>query len=342
MEGLSTSVVIGIAVIALTATLGATEVLVRGVGRLARNLGLLGGIIGLIVALGADSPEISSSVAAVASGSAAAGVGVVFGSNVFNIAALFGAATFAAGELRIHTSALVLDGGVAIAATLAIGASILGVVSVAVGWLLLLIVFVPYVIFLSLRPVTVARLRVPSAIRRFLMRCSREAGVEGDEICDSVAERGGGAAPVRSWRPVLLMLPAVMIIVIGSTLLVQSALTLGRRWEVSSVIVGVVALAAATSLPNAYAAMRLAMEGHGAAVVSATFNSNTLNLFAGFAIPVLFVPSLRDAVPRAYLCWLLGMSVLALILLARGLRRPGALVLLIGYASFVAYAVLTA
>jgi cation:H+ antiporter len=138
------------------------------------------------------------------------------------------------------------------------------------------------------------------------------------------------------------MLPAVTIIVIGSTLLVQSALTLGRRWEVSTVIVGVVALAAATSLPNAYAAMRLAMDGHSAAVVSAVFNSNTLNLLAGFAIPALFVPSLRDSVPRAYLCWLLGMSVLGLILLARGLRRPGALVLLAGYASFVAYAVLTA
>jgi cation:H+ antiporter len=341
VEGLSTGVVIGIALIALAATLGASEFLARGSSRLARNLALLGGLIGLIVALGADSPEISSSVAAVASGSSAAGVGIVFGSNVFNIAALLGAATLAAGTLRIRMSAVVLDAGVAIAATLAVGASILGFVSVALGWLLLLIVFAPYVIFLSMRPATVSGLRLPAAVHRFLVRCSQDAGVEGDEICDSVEARSGSAAPVRSWRPVLLMLPAVMIIVVGSTVLVQGALTLGHRWEMSSVIVGVVGLAAATSLPNAYAAMRLAMDGHGAAVVSATFNSNTLNLVAGFAIPALFVPSLREAVPRAYLVWLLGMSALALVLLASGLRRSGALVLLAGYAAFVAYAVHT-
>jgi hypothetical protein len=71
VDVLSTGIVIGIVVVALAATLGASEVLVRGVGRLARNLGLLAGVVGLIVALGADSPEISSSVSAVASGSAA-------------------------------------------------------------------------------------------------------------------------------------------------------------------------------------------------------------------------------------------------------------------------------
>jgi len=77
VHAVPTGVVIGIAVLALTAMLGASEVLVRGVGRLARNQGLLGGIVGLLIALGADSPEISSAVASVANGSAATAVGVV-------------------------------------------------------------------------------------------------------------------------------------------------------------------------------------------------------------------------------------------------------------------------
>ncbi|MHB8488664.1 MAG: hypothetical protein ACYDCS_03300 [Candidatus Dormibacteria bacterium] len=139
-----------------------------------------------------------------------------------------------------------------------------------------------------------------------------------------------------------LVVPALAVIVVGSIVLVGSAVTLGQRWGVASVLVGVVALAAATSLPNAYAAVRLAMDGRGAAVVSATFNSNTLNLVAGIAIPILVFPSLRGSVPASYIAWLLGMSAVALLLLTRGLRRSGALLLLAAYVAFVAYALRTA
>lgn len=342
MGTLPTAVVVAVALIALVATLGASEVLVRGVGRLARNLGLLGGLVGLIVALCADSPEISSSVAAVANGSAATAAGVVFGSNIFNIAVLLGGAALARGELRIHRAVVTLDAGVAVIVILAVGGAVVGAIPVFVGWLLMLVVFVPYVLFLVLRPRTVAQLPLPPPLRGLLAAASSEAGMEGDEIEAELEEFGGVIAPPRSWRPVLLMAPSLAIIVLGATIVVQSSLVLGGRWGIPTVLVGVTALAAATSLPNAYAAIRLAMDGHGAAVVSATFNSNTLNLIAGIAVPLLFVPSLGAAVPPGYIVWLLGMSVLAVVLVIRRLTRMGAAVLLAAYVVFVVYAVVTA
>jgi cation:H+ antiporter len=138
------------------------------------------------------------------------------------------------------------------------------------------------------------------------------------------------------------MVPALVVIVAGAIFMVQGAVTLGERWGVASVLVGVVALAAATSLPNAYAAIRLGLDGRGAAVVSATFNSNTLNLIAGIAVPIILFPALRGSVPPGYVVWLLSMSIGALILLAGGLNRRRAILLLAAYAGFVAYAVLTA
>lgn len=48
-------------------------------------------------------------------------------------------------------------------------------------------------------------------------------------------------------------------------------------------------LAALTSLPNAYTAAHLARRGRGAAVVSATVNSNTINLVVGLALPALII-----------------------------------------------------
>jgi cation:H+ antiporter len=337
---LPTGMVIGVAVVALAATLGASEVLVRGVGRLARNLGLLGGVVGLIVALGADSPEISSSVSAVASGSAATAAGVIFGSNVFNIAFLLGGAALASGEVRIPRSVVVVDAGVAIVVTLAMGLAVLGEIPVAVAWILMLLVFIPYITFLFLSPTTIAQLPLPSRISAFLADASREAGVEGMEIEAELEDLA--ATPRRAWLPVALIVPALGVIVLGSIALVDSAVTLGQRWGVASALVGVVALAAATSLPNAYAAVRLAMDGRGAAVVSATFNSNTLNLVAGIAVPILMFPSLRGSVPASYIVWVLAMSFLALVLLARGLQRGGAVLLLSAYGAFVVYALLAA
>ncbi|MGA7987140.1 MAG: hypothetical protein WCB51_01940 [Candidatus Dormiibacterota bacterium] len=342
MDALSTPVVLGIAIVALLAMLGASEVLVRGVGRLARNLGLLGGLVGLIVALCADSPEISSSVAAMANGSASTAAGVVFGSNIFNIAVLLGGAALARGELRVHRSVLTLDAGVATLVTLAVGGALVGWIPVLVGWFLMLVAFIPYVLFLMLRPRTIARLPLPARIHTLLATASSEARMEGDEIEAELEEFGGIIAPPRSWRPVLLMAPSLAIIVLGATLVVQSSLVVGGRSGVPAVLIGVTALAAATSLPNAYAAIRLAVGGHGPAVVSATFNSNTLNLVAGIAVPLLFVPSLGAAVPPGYILWLLGMSAIAVALVVRRLTRTGALVLLAVYVLFVVYAVVTA
>ncbi len=341
MHGLQTEVVIGVSFIALVGTLAASEVLVRGVGRLARNLGLLGGLVGLIVALGANSPEISSSISAVASGSAATAAGVVFGSNVFNIAVLLGGSALAAGTVRIPPAALVIDGGVVILVTVSIGLAVLGALPVPFGLFVMLVVFVPYAVFLTLRSSSIARLPLPGRVRAFLVDASREAGVEGMELEDEL-EHLNPTARARSWQPVLLMAPALAVIVLGSIIMVQGAVTLGARWGVPSVLVGVLALAAATSLPNAYAAIQLAQGGHGAAVVSATFNSNTLNLIAGIAVPIVLFPTLRGSVPPGYVVWLLGMTCLAIILLAGRLTRRRAPLLLVAYAGFVTYAVLTA
>jgi len=53
------------------------------------------------------------------------------------------------------------------------------------------------------------------------------------------------------------------------------------------VVVGTVAVASITGIPNLYAAVRLALRGDGATVVSEAFNGNTLSLVAGLGLPVV-------------------------------------------------------
>lgn len=65
-------------------------VLVTLIGRVGARFHFTVGLLGVAVALGADSPESASAVTALLAGNAELGVGVDLGSNLYNIAALLG------------------------------------------------------------------------------------------------------------------------------------------------------------------------------------------------------------------------------------------------------------
>jgi len=64
------------------------------------------GLIGLITALGADSPEISSAATAIIGGQHDLGRGVIFGSNIFNVAMLLGLSAAVAGQVAMSQANL--------------------------------------------------------------------------------------------------------------------------------------------------------------------------------------------------------------------------------------------
>jgi cation:H+ antiporter len=119
--------------------------------------------------------------------------------------------------------------------------------------------------------------------------------------------------------------------------MVRTAVLLADRWGVSKAIVGVVLLAVLTSLPNAFTAIRLALAGRGEATVSDTMGSNTINLLGGLLIPALFIGVAgKSGLAKLDATWLAGMTALVLLLLARGIGRRGAALLVVVYGVFVA------
>lgn len=71
--------------------------LVSRLERVGERLGASEALLGLIAALAADGPEITSSGAAIAGGHGTVGIGVTLGSKVFNLAALLGISALIAG-----------------------------------------------------------------------------------------------------------------------------------------------------------------------------------------------------------------------------------------------------
>ena len=301
---MSTGLAAVVFVVSLVATLYAAAVFAERLDHLGEGLGLPEGLLGLLTALGADAPELSTAIVALATGANAVGFGVVVGSNVFNIAAMIGLSAIVCGGVRIERDALALEGGVALGVTLVAVLFAFGVLSAWATVVLEAAILVPY---------------AAVAFRRELEERTHPPHVDV--------------------RALLLIPPMLAVIVLGSIGMVRAALRLGDAAGMSRVLVGVLVLAVVTSLPNAYTGVRLGYARRGSALVSETMNSNTINLVGGLAIPALFVTaSVRSGLGRADGIWLLAATALALGLLwpRRGMGRMGGVLLV---ASWVAFAV---
>jgi cation:H+ antiporter len=314
----------------LVVSLGASFVLARGLDRIGARLGVTDGVLGIMTALGADSPEIATAAAAVVAHQHDIGVGVVLGSNIFNLAGLLGLGAVISGAVRIGRRATVLEGSAAIAvaviAVLVVTGALPPVWSLAVS----VLVLAPYVWLASLRPVEITHGQAHvGGIRRPIAR--------------AVAEGQRGARPDHRATPartadVLAVVVALVVVVAASTGMVHAAIDIGRHLHVSGAVMGTLVLAFLTSIPNAVAAVRLALHRRGSAVVSEAFSSNSANVVAGLCLPAALLGlGTVTGVGRLTAWWALGMTVLAcaLLLRHRGLGRRGGMAVIASYGVFV-------
>ena len=314
---------------ALALVIISSLVLGKELDRIGHRLHFSEGLIGLLTALGADAPEISSAVAALLHGRRDVGLGVVVGSNVFNLAGLLGLSAVVTGRIRVGRQGLMLDGAVAMIVTVIAAAMVLGTLSPVVTVVLLCVVLVPYVAVSGMRSGQVARLPLPASVHRFLDRAV--VHLQQDARKDQTP-------PQARWPDFLSVVPALACIVVGSFWMVDAAVAVGQRWRISDAIIGNLVLAVVTSLPNVVMAIRLALHGRGAAVVSETLNSNTVNLLAGLCAPALRFGSPPPSQGASLAVgWMLGATFLSVIMAyTRGeLRRWEGSVIILTYVAFV-------
>ena len=313
----------------LAVTFVAAGFFARRLDRIGLRLGLPETLLGLLTALAADAPEVSSAITALAKGSQSAGIGVVVGSNVFNLAAMIGLSAVLRGPVRLRRESLAIEGAVGLAVTAVVAAVVADWLAPAAGLAIIAVVLVPYVALLVAGPAGVAKLPLRPRPKVFLRRMFGEG---------HAAERRLPAHRDALLLPMLTLVLAVAVIVAGSIGMVTAALTLADRWRVPHFVIGVVVLAVLTSLPNAFTAVRLGLQGRGSALLSETLNSNTINLVAGVAIPslVLGLGTFTGLVAFDF-GWLIATTVLALVLLgtARGLGRGAGAALIFLYVAFL-------
>ncbi len=263
----------------------------------------------MLAALGAATPEISSAATALFVKQHDVGVGIIVGSNIFNLAALLGLCALVAGRLPLKRQSIIFNGVISLIVTLVLVLLVFGFISalVSVALLVLVLVLVPYAIVSGLKPAQMKQWRLPAKIRTWVTEATTSP---------HHASEGRKAAMPESWSWAWKGGAALIVIIVTCMGMVRSAVFLSDAWGFNKTILGVLVLAVFTGIPDVITAIRLALDGKGTAVMSEALNSNTLNIVFGICVPATVFglgPLAKQTIFSMW--WLLGITVMNLCLL---------------------------
>ncbi|WP_404366940.1 calcium/sodium antiporter [Marinobacter sp.] len=248
------------------------EALVRGASRMAAAFGIAPLVIGLtVVAFGTSSPELAVSIESALSGQANIALGNVVGSNIFNV-------LFILGVSALIVPLIVSQQLIRIDVPLMIGLSVIVLLfslDGAIGWidgLLLVTGLVVYVSFLIIQS------------RRERNEAAGKAELEGIPGLGDGPESGG-------WGKNLgLVVVGLVLLVLGSRWLVDSAVAFAQHLGVSELVVGLTIVAAGTSLPEVVTSIIAALRGERDIAVGNVVGSNIFNIMGVLGIASIIAP----------------------------------------------------
>ena len=299
------------------------ELLVRGASKLALSFGISPLVVGLtVVAFGTSSPELAVSVQSAWSGRVDIALGNVVGSNIFNILFILGLSALIT-PLVVHRQLIRQE------VPLMVGVSLLLWVLAADGGIsrwegLLFVVLLLGYTFLVIR------------------QSRRETAADHEPVpADATAwDRHWG---VQS----LLVGVGLGLLILGSTWLVDAAVTLARQLGMSELIVGLTIVAMGTSLPEVATSVMAALRGERDIAVGNVVGSCIFNILAVLGISASIAPSellVPPAMPAFDLPVMVAVAVACLPIFFTGhliARWEGALFFAY-YLAYTAYLILDA
>jgi len=302
------------------------EALVRGASRLASDFGISPLVIGLtVVAFGTSSPELAVSVKSALSGQAGIALGNVIGSNIFNVLFILGLSALIV-PLVVAQQLVRLDVPLMIAlSVIVLFLSLDEHLGRADGFLLVtgLVIYVCFLVFQS----------------------RRESRQVKEEYASEFATES--QAKSNRFQNAGLVFVGLVLLVLGSRWLVDSAVSFATYMGVSELVVGLTIVAAGTSLPEVVTSVIAALRGERDIAVGNVVGSNLFNIMGVLGIAGIVAPSgiaVSTAVIGFDLPVMIGVAVACLPIFFTGgvISRREGLVLLGYYAAYTLYLILAA
>ena len=235
---------ISLLIISIATLVYGAERFVESSSRIAKNFGISELLVGLtIVALGTSAPEIFVAISSVINSVEAVAIGTIVGSNITNIALIFGVSCFAINQIKKKFS---LES--------------------------LLPFFLSFLLFLfalkDLKFSLIESLGFIFILFYFLKILSRKKS-------NALKINSNSSDMLKNF---LIMLIGLALLVIGSNYAVIYAEKLALSIGISEVIIGLTILALGTSLPELAATISAIFKGKNQMVIGNIIGSNILNL----------------------------------------------------------------
>ena len=258
--------------VGVTALVVGAEALVRGAARLARRTGLSPVVIGLtVVAFGTSAPELAVSLGAALRDESDLAVGNVVGSNIANVLLVLGLSAVVGGGLVVAQRIVRID--VPLMLALSIAVFVLGYDGELDRWEGLAFV-AALVVYITWTVISTRRSGEVSIAEEYDEALSEDKLRESSTVAD-----------------IGFVLAGLVLLVIGSTALVEAATDIASSLGVSELVIGLTVVAVGTSLPEIATSVLAAARGQRDLAVGNAVGSNLFNILAVLGITALVSPS---------------------------------------------------
>lgn len=274
--------------------------------RIARKLGVSELVIGLtIVAAGTSAPEFGVTIMAAFRGLEDISVGNIVGSNIFNLGFILGG-TAIIRSLSTSKKVVVRDGGFLLVGTLFLTFFLWDLSLDRIEGSVLLVMLLVYLghLFWKKEPIEV----------------ETEAG-------DNY-----------HWYDPFLLILGLVVVVVSSHFLVQSASSLASRAGISEWVIGATIVAAGTSAPELATSIVAALRGNHGISVGNLLGSDIFNMYGVLAFTAILQDLSVDPEARSNMLLLVGMVVIVIFFMRTGwriTRWEGVVLLLLGLSRWI-------
>lgn len=317
---LSNPILLGLfLVVGLVLLVKGADWLVDGASKLAKRLGVTDLVIGLtIVAFGTSMPEFVVNMVSVADSATDLAITNILGSNIINTLVILGCSALVC-PLVAQRSTIRLDIPLNIVA----------------GVLVLVFVFISS----PMEPKGLSRiegLALLVVFAAFLVYTFYTAKADATTTTEST--------PFPLWKCVVLILAGLVGLVVGGEMIVKSAVAIARYCGVAEAVIGLTIVALGTSLPELATSVVAAFKHNNDIAIGNVVGSNIFNVFfiLGTSAIIKHLPVYPGIEIDAAL---VAVSALAVWLLLcnknRSINRWGGVLLLVLYAGYLTYRLLT-
>ena len=245
------------------------EFVVRGSVGLAKSMGVSPLLIGLVVvAFGTSSPELFIAIRAIAENADTIAVGNVVGSNIANILLVLGLGAFLY-PIPARGAVVFRDGSVVLGATgLFIYLAYRGNIDQSAG-IVLLGFLGAYLVFAYLQ-------------ERIVFAPEQREETKRNRDVAGLMQRNG------TLRSLIFTIIGIGLLILGAKYLVDGAIDIATRLNVSEGVIAVSIVALGTSVPELAMVVVASLRRHSQLVIGGILGSNIFNLLVVLGIPALF------------------------------------------------------